>query len=61
MCVCEQDMFLAKRFYDLANEMSADAQVPVALAMCKLFFMMTIEYITTVCLYVLVTCTLLPA
>ena len=41
-------MFLAKRFYDLANEMSSEAKVPVSLAMCKLFFMMAMEYITGV-------------
>ena len=41
-------MFLAKRFYDLASEMSSEAKVPVSLAMCKLFFMMAMEYITGV-------------
>ena len=33
-----QDIHLAKRFYDLAAETSADAKVPVALALAKLGF-----------------------
>ena len=33
-----QDIHLAKRFYDMAAETSADAKVPVALALAKLGF-----------------------
>ena len=32
----KQDIHLAKRFYDMAAETSADAKVPVALALTKL-------------------------
>ena len=32
----KQDIHLAKRFYDMAAETSADAKVPVALALAKL-------------------------
>ena len=38
-----KDMHLAKRFYDLASETSAEAQVPVALALIKLNFLFLVE------------------
>jgi len=37
---------LAKRFYDMAAEASADAKVPVALALAKLSFMFGLRYLT---------------
>ena len=36
--LAQQDIHLAKRFYDMAAETSADAKVPVALALAKLGF-----------------------
>lgn len=38
-----KDIHLAKRCYDLAAETSADAKVPVALALFKLNFMFSLE------------------
>ncbi len=38
-----QDIHLAKRFYDMAAETSADAKVPVALALAKLGFLFTLK------------------
>ncbi len=43
-----QDIHLAKRFYDMAAETSADAHVPVMLALAKLGFYFTIEYMREV-------------
>ena len=43
-----QDIHLAKRFYDMAAETSMDAQVPVALALCKLGVSFAMEYFTQV-------------
>lgn len=40
----KQDIHLAKRFYDMAAEASADAQVPVFLALCKLGLVYTLQY-----------------
>lgn len=42
-----RDIYLAKRYYDLAAVTSVEAQVPVALALIKLFFIFASEYITT--------------
>lgn len=42
----KQDIHLAKRFYDMAAEASADAKVPVALALAKLSFMFGLRYLT---------------
>merc|ERR1712117_905555 len=39
-----QDIHLAKRFYDMAAEASADAQVPVALALAKLGIMFVFKF-----------------
>ena len=39
-----QDIHLAKRFYDMAAETSADAQVPVALAYAKLGCLFILKY-----------------
>ncbi|XP_064621895.1 protein sel-1 homolog 1-like isoform X2 [Lineus longissimus] len=41
----KQDIYLAKRFYDMAAETSMDAQVPVALALCKLGLIYAADYI----------------
>lgn len=41
----KRDIHLAKRFYDMAAETSADAQVPVALALSKLAFVFGLEYL----------------
>eukprot|EP00062_Callorhinchus_milii_P020809 gi/632976870/ref/XP_007905032.1/ PREDICTED: protein sel-1 homolog 1 [Callorhinchus milii] len=41
----KQDIYLAKRFYDMAAETSPDAQVPVFLALCKLGLMYALEYL----------------
>merc|ERR1711953_923149 len=38
-----KDIHLAKRFYDMAAETSADAKVPVALALAKLSFVFAIK------------------
>jgi hypothetical protein len=46
--VLYQDIHLAKRFYDMAAQTSADAQVPVGLALCKLGFHFAMEYIKDV-------------
>ena len=43
-----QDMYLAKRFYDLARESDADAAVPVALALTKLALLFMVKFITEV-------------
>ena len=39
----KQDLHLAKRFYDMAAETSADAKVPVALALMKLSVVSTLQ------------------
>jgi len=39
----QQDIHLAKRFYDMAAETSADAKVPVALALAKLGFVFGVK------------------
>lgn len=44
----QKDWHLAKRCYDLAAETSADAKVPVALALMKLSMMFKIENIKDV-------------
>lgn len=41
-------MHLAKRFYDMAAEASADAQVPVALALAKLALLFSLKYLEDV-------------
>ena len=41
-----QDMHLAKRFYDLARDSDADAAVPVALALAKLGFLFAVKYLS---------------
>ncbi|XP_066992907.2 protein sel-1 homolog 1 isoform X2 [Anabrus simplex] len=41
----QQDIHLAKRCYDMAAETSADAKVPVALALMKLSLLFTMKYI----------------
>ncbi|KAF7487824.1 Protein sel-1 -like protein 1 [Sarcoptes scabiei] len=43
----KRDIYLAKRYYDLAAVTSADAQVPVALALTKLFFVYLYENFKT--------------
>ncbi|XP_067144721.1 protein sel-1 homolog 1-like isoform X1 [Centruroides vittatus] len=40
----QQDIHLAKRYYDMAAETSADAQVPVALALTKLGILYSVSY-----------------
>ncbi|KAG7202762.1 hypothetical protein KM043_009931 [Ampulex compressa] len=40
-----KDRHLAKRCYDLAAEASADARIPVALALIKLFFLHGLDYV----------------
>lgn len=45
VCLCLQDIHLAKRFYDMAAEASPDAQVPVFLALCKLGLVYTLQYL----------------
>ncbi|XP_041070466.1 protein sel-1 homolog 1 isoform X1 [Carcharodon carcharias] len=42
----KQDIYLAKRFYDMAAETSPDAQVPVFLALCKLGMMYSLDYLS---------------
>ncbi len=42
----KQDMHLAKRFYDMAAEASADAKVPVTLALAKLALLFGLRYLT---------------
>ena len=37
---------MAKRFYDMAAEASADAKVPVALALAKLAIVFGLRYVT---------------
>lgn len=44
----QKDWHLAKRCYDLAAETSADAKVPVALALMKLSLMFKIENVKDV-------------
>lgn len=51
-----KDMHLAKRCYDLAAETSADAKVPVALALFKLNLVFGMENFKEVSVY----CTLSP-
>ncbi|KAF2364880.1 Sel1-like repeat [Trinorchestia longiramus] len=41
-----QDIYLAKRFYDLARDSDSDAAVPVALALAKLAVLFAIKFIT---------------
>lgn len=41
----KRDIYLAKRYYDLAAVTSTDAQVPVALALTKLFFIYFYDHI----------------
>ncbi|XP_077123677.1 protein sel-1 homolog 1 isoform X3 [Ranitomeya variabilis] len=41
----KQDIHLAKRFYDMAAEASADAQVPVFLALCKLGLLYSLQFL----------------
>ena len=48
-CMLLQDLYLAKRFYDMAVEHSADAAVPVALALAKLALIFVLEHINKVC------------
>jgi hypothetical protein len=43
-----QDIHLAKRCYDLAAETSADAKVPVALALMKVSLLFTMKYLQEV-------------
>lgn len=45
-----QDMYLAKRCYDLAAETSPDAKIPVALALIKLSLYFTFKYFKEVSL-----------
>lgn len=40
-----KDRHLAKRCYDLAAETSADARIPVALALIKLFVLFGVDYL----------------
>lgn len=47
----QKDWHLAKRCYDLAAETSADAKVPVALALLKLNFMFKLENMKDVCIF----------
>ena len=42
-----KDIYLAKRYYDLAAVSAQEAQVPVALALIKLFFIFVGEYLHT--------------
>ncbi|XP_078262974.1 protein sel-1 homolog 1 [Rhinoraja longicauda] len=42
----KQDIYLAKRFYDMAAETSPDAQVPVFLALCKLGMIYSMDYLS---------------
>jgi SEL1 protein len=46
-----QDMHLAKRCYDLAAETSADAKVPVALALLKLSLLFGLKYFQEVSVF----------
>ncbi|XP_078735159.1 LOW QUALITY PROTEIN: protein sel-1 homolog 1-like [Lampetra fluviatilis] len=41
----KRDIHLAKRFYDMAAEASADAQIPVFLAVCKLDLLHVLEFL----------------
>ncbi|XP_075919693.1 protein sel-1 homolog 1-like, partial [Petromyzon marinus] len=41
----KRDIHLAKRFYDMAAEASADAQIPVFLAVCKLDLLYVLEFL----------------
>jgi len=43
-----QDIHLAKRFYDMAAETSADAKVPVMIALSRLNFYFFVEYLKDV-------------
>lgn len=43
-----QDIHLAKRFYDMAAETSADAKVPVMMALSRLNVYFFIEYLKDV-------------
>ena len=66
-----QDIHLAKRCYDMAAETSADAKVPVALALMKLSLLFSMKYMQEVSfpltiiskckIYLVVKCILLVA
>jgi len=43
-----QDIHLAKRFYDMAAETSADAKVPVMIALSRLNVYFFLEYLRDV-------------
>lgn len=49
-----QDIHLAKRFYDMAAETSADAKVPVMMALSRLNVYFFIEYLkdVSICCYI---------
>lgn len=40
-----RDIYLAKRYYDMAAVTSVEAHVPVALALVKLYFLFATEYL----------------
>lgn len=44
----KKDIYLAKRYYDLAAITSVEAQVPVALALVKLFFVFIGDYLQSI-------------
>ena len=48
MVINVQDIHLAKRFYDMAAETSADAKVPVMMALSRLNVYFFIEYLKDV-------------
>jgi len=48
VCIAVQDIHLAKRFYDMAAETSADAKVPVMMALSRLNVYFFIEYLKDV-------------
>uniref|UniRef100_A0A5K3F4I8 Ovule protein n=2 Tax=Mesocestoides corti TaxID=53468 RepID=A0A5K3F4I8_MESCO len=41
----KRDLYLAKRFYDMAAETSSDAQIPAALALVKLSFHFALDFL----------------
>lgn len=47
-----KDIHLAKRCYDLAAETSADAKVPVALALLKLNFIFNMQMLQEVSIFI---------
>jgi len=55
-CVTVQDIHLAKRFYDMAAETSADAKVPVMIALSRLNIYFFIEYLKDVSSLISRTC-----